>query len=172
MGRVMMSERELGRIEVLSRVVDGSMSAATAASVLAVSTRHIRRMVKRFREDGAAALRHGLRGRPSNNQIRTGLREEVTQLVRDRYADFGPTLAAEKLLERHGLKVSRETLRTWMAADGLWLSRKQRRTFHQPRLRREHMGELIQIDGSDHHWFEDRADRCTLLVFMMMRRVP
>ena len=180
MGWVMMSERELGRIEVLSRVVDGSMSAATAASVLAVSTRHIRRMIKRFREDGAAALRHGLRGRPSNNQIRTGLREEVTQLVRDRYADFGPTLAAEKLLERHGLKVSRETLRTWMAEEGLWLSRKQRRTFHQPRLRRERVGELIQIDGSDHRWFEDRADRCTLLVFiddatstlMQMRFVP
>ena len=91
------------KIEVLSRVVDGSMSAATAASVLAVSTRHIRRMIKRFREDGAAALRHGLRGRPSNNQIRTGLREEVTQLVRDRYADFGPTLAAECLAKAHGL---------------------------------------------------------------------
>ena len=84
MGWVMMSERELGRIEVLSLVVDGSMSATTAASVLAVSTRHIRRMVRRFRENGAAAIRHGLRGRPSNNQIRSGLREEGTQLGRDR----------------------------------------------------------------------------------------
>lgn len=149
MGWVMMSERELGRIEVLSRIVEGSMSAAAAASVLAVSTRQIRRMVKRFREHGAAAIRHGLRGRPSNNQIRTGLREEVTQLVRGHFADFGPTLAAEKLLERHGLKVWRETLRSWMAEDGLWLSPKQRRTFHQPRLRRERLGELIQIDGSD-----------------------
>lgn len=119
MGWVVMSERELGRIEVLSRVVDGSMSAATAASVLAVSTRHIRRMVKRFRDDGAAAIKHGLRGRPSNNQTRIGLRADATQLVRDHYADFGPTLAAEKLAERHGLKVSRETLRTWMVADGL-----------------------------------------------------
>jgi len=166
MGWVMMSERELGRIEVLSRVVEGSMSAAAAASVLAVSTRQIRRMVKRFREEGAAAIRHGLRGRPSNNQIQDGLRKDVMALVRERYADFGPTLAAEKLVERHGLKVSRETLRSWMAEDGLWLSRKQRRRFHQPRLRRERFGELIQIDGSDHRWFEDRADPCTLLVFI------
>ena len=86
-------------------------------------------------------------------------------LVQESYVDFGPTLAAEKLSEEHGLKVSRETLRKWMAEDGLWLSRKQRRTFHQPRLRRECLGELVQIDGSDHGWFEDRAPPCTLLVF-------
>lgn len=70
------------------------------------------------------------------------------------------------LLERHGLTVSRETLRKCMAEDGLWLSRKQRRQFHQPRLRREHFGELVQIDGSEHRWFEDRGPRCTLIVFI------
>lgn len=80
--------------------------------------------------------------------------------------DFGPTLAAEMLAEYHGFKVSRETLRKWMVEDGIWLSRKQRRRFHQPRLRRECFGELIQIDGSDHRWFEDRAGPCTLLVFI------
>jgi hypothetical protein len=96
-----------------------------------------------------------------------------------RYADFGPTLATEVLLERHDLRVGRETLRRWMMADGLWLSRAQRRTFHQPRLRRESYGELIQIDGSDHRWFEQRGDPCTLLVFiddtsklMQLRFVP
>ena len=87
-------------------------------------------------------------------------------LVHENYADFGPTLAAEMLDERHAFKVSRETLRKWMQDDGLWLSRKQRKTFHQPRLRRECYGELIQIDGSDHRWFEDRAAPCTLLVFI------
>jgi hypothetical protein len=87
-------------------------------------------------------------------------------LVRERYADFGPTLAAEKLSERDGLRVSRETLRGWMTGAGLWLSRKQRRTFHQPRLRREAYGELVQIDGSEHRWFEDRGDPCSLLVFV------
>ncbi|MGO6930107.1 ISNCY family transposase, partial [Rhizobium ruizarguesonis] len=80
--------------------------------------------------------------------------------------DFGPTLAAEKLAERDGLRVSRETLRSWMVDAGLWLSRKQRRTFHQPRLRREAYGELVQIDGSEHRWFEDRGDPCSLLVFV------
>src|SRR6202012_3973386 len=87
-------------------------------------------------------------------------------LVRERYADFGPTLAAEKLAELYGLKVSSETLRKWMMTAGLWLSRKQRRTFHQPRLRRESLGELIQIDGSRPRWFEDLAAPCSLVVFI------
>ena len=95
-----------------------------------------------------------------------GVREYVLELVRKNYRDFGPTLAAEVLLERHGVEVSRETLRRWMAEAGLWLSRKQRRTFHQPRLRRESYGELVQIDGSDHRWFESRGEPCTLLVFI------
>jgi hypothetical protein len=102
------------------------------------------------------------------------------ELVRKHYADFGPTLATEALAERHGIRVGRETLRRWMTAEGMWLSRKQRRSFHQPRLRREHYGELIQIDGSEHRWFEQRADPCTLLVFiddatsklMQLRFVP
>jgi len=105
----------------------------------------------------------------------------VLQLVRDRYADFGPTLAAEKLLEIHGLPVGVETLRQWMVADGLWLRRRDRRArVHQPRHRRDCLGELIQIDGCLHWWFEDRGPRCTLLVFiddatgrlMQLRFVP
>jgi hypothetical protein len=94
------------------------------------------------------------------------------ELVRSRYADFGPTLATEMLLERHSIKVGRETLRRWMVAEGLWLSRKQRRTFHQPRLRRECVGELIRIDGSEHRWFEDRGAPCTLLVLSDVRNKP
>lgn len=86
--------------------------------------------------------------------------------VTKRYRDFGPTFASQMLLERHGLNVSRETLRKWMSEEGLWLSRKQRRQFHQPRVRREHFGELVQIDGSEHRWFEDRGPRCTLIVFI------
>jgi hypothetical protein len=88
------------------------------------------------------------------------------ELVRTHYADFGPTLATEFLAERHGIRVGRETLRRRMTAEGIWLSRKQRKSFHQPRLRREHYGELIQIDGSEHRWFEDRGEPCTLLVFI------
>lgn len=164
MGWVLMSEREVHRIEVLSGVVAGRMSTYEAASVLCLSDRQIQRLLKTFREDGAVALRHKARGRPSNNRSLEGLRDLALAIVRERYADFGPTLAAEKLAERDGVKVSRETLRKWMVEDGLWLSRSQRRVFHRPRLRRECYGELIQIDGSDHRWFEDRDAPCTLIV--------
>ena len=166
MGWVVMSERELNRVEVLSQVSQGRMTAVAAANVLGLSRRQVHRLLKRFETEGAAAIRHKARGRVSNRRIDPGLREFAVSLVREQLADFGPTLAAEKLEEHHGLKVSRETLRKWMAEDGLWLSRKQRRTFHQPRLRRECYGELVQIDGSDHRWFEDRAPPCTLLVFI------
>ncbi len=166
MGWVSMSERELNRVEVLSQVSQGRMTATTAANVLGLSRRQVHRLLKTFQSDGPAAIRHKARGRASNNRIDPAVREFAVTLVRENYIDFGPTFAAEKLEEDHGLKVSRETLRKWMQDAGIWLSRRQRRTFHQPRLRRECYGELIQIDGSDHHWFEDRGPACTLLVFI------
>ena len=161
-----MSERELNRIEVLSQVTQGRMTAVTAANVLGLSRRQVHRLLKTFQADGPAAIRHKARGRASNNRIDPAVRDFAVTLVRETYIDFGPTLAAEMLAEHHGLKVSRETVRKWMQDAGIWLSRRQRRTFHQPRLRRECYGELIQIDGSDHHWFEDRGPACTLLVFI------
>jgi len=164
MGWVLMSERDIHRIEVLSCVVGGSMATAEAASVLCLSTRQVQRLLKVFCDEGAASIRHRLCGRPSNNRIHSGVRDYTMAIVRERYADFGPTLAAEKLAERDGVHVSRETLRQWMVADGLWLSRAQRRVFHRPRLRRECYGELVQIDGSEHRWFENRDDPCTLIV--------
>lgn len=166
MGLILMSERELQRIEVLSKVLERRMSVVSAAHVLDLTTRQVQRLLKTFQADGAAALRHKARGRPSNHRFNGGISDLAVQLIRDHYLDFGPTLAAEKLAANHGLAVSRETLRKWMAEAGIWLSRRQRRTFHQPRLRRESYGELVQIDGSDHRWFEDRADPCTLLVFI------
>jgi transposase len=166
MGLIAMSERDLQRIEVLSKVVGGRMTIVSAAHVLDLSTRQVRRLLDVFERRGAAALRHQARGRPSNNRICDGVRDYAVTLVRECYADFGPTLAAEKLAEEHGLAVSCETLRQWMSAAGLWQSRRQRRTFHQPRLRREAYGELVQIDGSEHRWFEDRGPPCSLLVFV------
>ena len=119
-----------------------------------------------YKEFGGASVIHGARGRASNRQMNPGVRQYAVELVKTKYADFGPTLAAEVLLDKHSIKVGRETLRRWMVAEGLWLSRKQRRSFHQPRLRRESYGELIQIDGSEHRWFEQRGEPCTLLVFI------
>ena len=166
MGLITMSERDLRRIEVLSKVIAGRMTMVSAAHVLALSERQVRRLLDRIRTGGAASIRHKAIGRPSNNRINDGIRDYAVALVRESYADFGPTLATEKLAERDGLQVSRETVRSWMVDAGLWLSRKQRRTFHQPRLRREAYGELVQIDGSEHRWFEDRGPACSLLVFV------
>ena len=166
MGWVMMSERELNRIEVLAQVDDGRLSVQNGANMLDITKRQMFRLLKRYRTEGAPAIRHRARGKTPNNKIHKAKRDYALALVNESYKDFGPTLAAEMLAEHHGFKVSRETLRKWMQDDGLWLSRKQRRTFHQPRSRRECYGELIQIDGSDHRWFEDRADPCTLLVFI------
>jgi transposase len=166
MGWVTMSERDLQRIEVLADVLAGRRTVAAAATVLTVSERQMYRLLAKYEGGGGSALIHKARGRESNRSLNAGIRKYAIELVSTRYADFGPTLATEILLEKHGLRVGRETLRRWMVADGLWLSRKQRRTFHQPRLRREHYGELIQIDGSEHRWFEDRGAPCTLLVFI------
>jgi transposase len=153
---------------------------AAAAAVLAVSERQAYRLLARYEVDGGSGLIHKARGRVSNRSRNEGIRKYAVELVKTRYADFGPTLATEVLLDKHELRVGRETLRRWMMAEGLWLSRTQRRTFHQPRLRRESYGELIQIDGSDHRWFEQRGEPCTLLVFiddatsklMQLRFVP
>ncbi|KAA0570762.1 ISNCY family transposase [Azospirillum sp. B21] len=166
MGWIAMSERELQRVEVLGDVLSGRRGVGSAASVLGLSERQVWRLLARYKAGGGGALVHRGRGRPSNRRLGDEVRERALELVRSRYGDFGPTLAAEMLRDRHGLTVSRETLRQWMAAAGLWLSRRQRRQFHPPRLRRERFGELIQIDGSEHRWFEDRADPCTLLVFI------
>jgi hypothetical protein len=175
-----MSERDLQRIQVLSEVTNRRRTIASAALVLALSGRQVHRLLKAYRLGGGRAIAHRGRGRPSNNKLADEVRDHAVQLVRSAYADFGPTLAAEMLAERHGLEISRETLRGWMIDAGLWLPRQQRRRFHQPRLRREALGELVQIDGSEHRWFEDRADPCTLLVFiddatgrlMQLRFVP
>src|ERR1700736_1904145 len=163
---VTMSGRELQRIEVLSEVLARRRTEISAAAILGLSTRQTRRLIVAYRVGGGASVIHKSRGRASNNKLMEGIREYAVEPVRANYADFCPTLAAEMLWSKHQLKVSRETLRKWMMSDGLWLSRRQRRSFHQPRLRREAFGELIQIDGSDHRWFENRGDACTLLVFI------
>src|SRR5580700_2198038 len=166
LGLVTMSGRELQRIEVLSEVLARRRTEISAAAILGLSTRQTHRLLTAYRDGGGGALIHKARGRTSNNRLIPGIREYVIELVRSRYADFGPSLAAEVLFEKDEVKVSRETLRRWMVEDGLWLSRQQRRSFHQPRLRREAYGELIQIDGSEHRWFEDRGAPCSLLVFI------
>ncbi len=137
MGLIIMSERELNRIEVLSQVTRGVMTAVTRCDVLGLSRRQVHRLLKDFQTGGPVLSGTRRAAARSNNWIDPAVREFAVTLIREKYSDFGPTFAAEKLAEDHGLKVSRETLRKWMQEAGIWLSRKQRRTFHQPRLRRE-----------------------------------
>jgi transposase len=166
MGMVLKSKQELNRIDVLARLDGGRLTSAAAADLMRLTLRQTHRLLKRYRDGGAAAIANRRRGRPSNNRLFDAVRDHAIALVRDYYADFGPTLAAEKLSERHDVRVSRETLRGWMRQAGLWLSRSERKRIQQPRHRREHVGELIQINGSHHRWFGDRAPPCTLLLFI------
>ena len=162
-----MSTGELGRLEVISRVVERRMTQRRAADQLKLSVRQVERLCRAFRDHGAAGLVSRRRGRPSNRLLDTALRDRAVELIRERYADFGPTLALEKLSENHAIQVSVETLRKWMIEAGLWVPRSRRpRRVHPPRSRRAALGELVQIDGSDHAWFEDRGPRCTLLVYV------
>ncbi len=162
-----MSDGELRRLEVLRDVDRGGLPVGAAAQLLERSKRQVWRLLKAFRAEGAPGLISKKRGRLSNRKTSEAIRSAVLWIVRQNYADFGPTLAAEKLAGEHGFAFSSETLRKWMIAEGLWLDRKQRRRrVHQPRHRRECVGELVQVDGCEHWWFEDRGPQCTLLVFV------
>jgi len=157
-----MSARELSRVEVLSRVKAGSLSVGSAATVLAVSYRQAKRLVRRYRAEGAKGLKHRSAGGGSNHARPTADRERILALVREKYSGpvdvrFGPTLAAEHLASEDGVTVHHDTLRRWMLAAGLWSRARKRAPHRQRRARKAHFGELVQLDGSFHRWYEDRA---------------
>src|ERR1700730_9102609 len=151
---------------ILARLDGRRLTASAAADLMRVTVRQTHRLLKRYRDGGAPAIANRRRGRPSNNRLSDVVRDHAIALVREYYADFGPTLAAEKLGERHDVRVSRETLRGWMRQAGIWLPRAERKRIQQARHRREHAGELIQVVRSEDRWCEDRAPPCTLLVFI------
>jgi transposase len=162
-----MSERELSRLEVIQRVEAKRLTQREAGALLGLSVRQVKRLLRAYRRRGASALQSRRRGRPSNNHLPEELVSRVSQLLGSRYPDFGPTLAAEKLCEEDGLCLSRESVRRLMISLGLWQPRRARRLIiHGLRERRARFGELVQIDGSPHDWFEGRAPRSTLLVFV------
>jgi transposase len=163
-----MSARELRRVEVLSRVKAGTLSLASAAQLLGVSYRQAKRLAHRYRAEGAKGLRHRSVGRGSNHARGTAERERVLALVREKYsgpvdARFGPTLAAEHLASEDGITVHHDTLRRWMLAAGLWSRARKRSAHRQRRERKAHFGELVQLDGSFHLWYEGRGPRGCLM---------
>lgn len=166
-GTITMSMRELDRLKVIQAVIEERLMPWRAAERLGLSRRQVERLANRYRCEGAAGLVSRRRGRPGNHQLPVNLCPQALALIRERYADFGPTLACEKLHECHGITLSKETVRHLMTDAGLWIPRRQRPPkIYQPRARRACLGELIQIDGSDHRWFEERAPQCTLLVYV------
>jgi len=164
---VSMSAQELDRLTVIERVLEKRLSQVEAAKQLGVTPRQMRRLIGRYGEDGAAGLVSKKRGMRGNRSYPDAVKHAVIALVRQRYHDFGPTLITEKLDEKHDIQLSHETVRRWLREAGIWKDRRQRRKrVYQPRYRRDSLGELIQIDGSHHRWFEDRGPKCALLVYI------
>ena len=164
---ITMSNKELHRVEILQKLIDKRLIEHEAAKQLGLSIRQIRRLRKAYKADGAIGVVSKKRGNPSNHKYPDSVKELAIAYVKQYYVDFKPTFACEKLSENHGLTISRETLRKWMIDAELWIPKNCRlKRAYQPRNRRECFGELIQIDGSPHDWFEGRAPKCTLLVYI------
>lgn len=164
---VTMSHREIDRLAIIEKVETKQLSQIQAAKTLRLSTRQVRNLQQHYRQSGAQGLVSKRRGQPSNRQIDPVVVNRAIELIKGHYADFGPVLVSEKLKERHGLSFSKETIRQWMIQHGLWQAKRSKaRPIHQTRARRAQRGELIQIDGSPHDWFEGRAPECCLIVFV------
>jgi transposase len=162
-----MSTQEISRLEIMQRLLKKQMSQKEAGQILSVSTRQIKRLLKAYRTQGAAGLVSKQRGRTSNNRLAENIKQKALDLLKTKYQGFGPTLAHEKLVEKEKLKLSKESVRKLMIAEQLWKARKAKKVaVHQLRERRACFGELVQIDGSPHDWFEGRAEACVLLVFI------
>ena len=162
-----MSTKELSRVEVMHRLLDRRMSQQEAATILQLSTRQVKRLLRLYRQDRAAGLISKQRGRTSNNRLSEAVKHQALNLLKSKYRGFGPTLAHEKLVEKEHLTISAESVRQLMLAEELWKARKLKKVVtHQLRERRACLGELVQIDGSPHDWFEGRAAPCVLLVFI------
>jgi transposase len=166
-----MSTRELKRAGVLARVAAGTLKLGSAAAVMEVSYRQAKRLYRRYRSEGAAGLKHRSAGHPSNRAAAAKVRTQVLALVREKYGGevderFGPTLAAEHLASEDGVTVDHETLRRWMLEAGLWSRARKRSPHRRRRERTAHFGELVQLDGSFHPWFEDRGVPSCLLTLV------
>jgi transposase len=151
----------------MQRLKEKRLTQKEAAGMLGISTRQVKRLWRAYRKKGAQGLVSKRRGKPSNNRLDAGVAQQALDLIKEKYEDFGPTLAHEKLTEVHKLKLSRESVRRIMIEEGVWKPKRAKLpSAHQMRERRACFGELVQIDGSDHDWFEGRGPKCTLLVYI------
>jgi hypothetical protein len=160
---MVMSQKEIQRLGILNKVQDGYMTQVKAAEFLGISERHVRNLLTQIKAKGTQGLISKKRGQPGNHKISQEIRQKTLRLIQEKYSDFGPTLAAEKLCEHHLITVSRETLRKWMTQIHLWVPRTKKRKIHQLRMPKEQFGEMSQVDTSHHDWFENN-NPCGLLI--------
>ena len=158
-----MAQRDLDRIKVLHQAIERRITQEKAGELLDLCRVHVNRLCQKIKKKGDRAIIHGLRGRPSNHQLPAGLVNKAIGKIKEKYSDFRPTFAAEKLLELDKIKLSEEKVRQLMIAENLWQDRKRKATHREWRERKECPGEMVQMDGSDHDWFEGRRDKCILL---------
>ena len=161
-----MSKKERRRLELFSRVREGELTLVKASELLGLSYRQAKRVYGRYRSEGDRGVVHRLRGRVSNRGVDPGKKARVLELYREKYGDFGPTLACEYLAKEDGLNVGVETLRQWLIGEGLWSSRRRRPVHRKWRERKGHFGEMVQLDGSHHDWFEGRREKAVLMVLI------
>jgi hypothetical protein len=166
MGNITMSRKECNQVAVFERLKQGVISVVLAAQMLHLSTRQIRNKRKRYETEGAQGLAHRARGKPGNRAWNEKVRKKALALIKEHYHDFGPTFAAEKLDEVHAIKISNEALRKAMIKAGIWRGKKRKVKYRERRIRKPVFGIMVQLDGSEHDWFEGRAPKCTLLVFI------
>lgn len=166
MEQLTMSNREIDRLKVIQNTIDGKLTWPQAADILALSERQVGRLCARVREEGNSGVIHGLKGLPSNNKLPEALIEEAISLVKQHFHDFGPTLANEYLLDDYKIRISINTLRKAMIVAELYKPKSHKPTHREWRARRTCVGMLVQLDGSEHDWFEGRGPKCALLVFI------
>ena len=163
---IYMSNKELSRLEVMHKLHDRRIKQSEAANILGLSVRQIKRLWKAFGREGPKSLISKKRGAPGNHKLAEEVKKKALELILEKYPDFGPTFAHEKLTELHGLKISVGSVRGLMISHEIWTSKKiKKKRVFQMRQRRPREGELVQMDGSEHDWFEGRNPKCTLLVY-------
>jgi transposase len=163
---ISMSVKELRRVSIIHKVVVKELTQVKAAAVLGLSARQVGRIVRRVLAEGDRGLIHRSRGKPSNRMLPQGIKQGVLELYQQKYYDFGPTLANEKLLELEGIKLGTQTLRNWLTEAGLWQKRRKIKGYRQWRPRKECLGELVQMDGSHHDWLEGRGPELVLMGYI------
>ena len=163
---IMVKQKDLKRLHVIHKAIEGEITQAEAAGLIGLSERQIRRIVKRITEEGDRGIVHKSRGMASNRSKPQKLKDRLIELYRQKYMGFGPTLFCEKLSETEDIQISDETARKWLIEAGQWKKGRKRRTHRQWRPRKGHCGEMVQMDGSHHNWFEDRAPKCVLMAYI------